>query len=147
MNPAEFDKRLDIRFSRFVETQGDCLIWTGKLNKDGYGRFSIKRREVPAHVFSYERTIGLVPDALELDHLCKCRRCVNPLHLEPVTHRENLMRSPTLQAINAAKTHCINGHAFTEENTVIVDGWRQCRACIRIRKKKYRAKRRQEVFP
>lgn len=50
-----------------------------------------------AHVFNWELTNGPVPSGLELDHLCRVPRCVNPDHLEPVTCAENQQRG------NAAK--------------------------------------------
>ena len=61
---------------------------------------------------------GPIPEGLVIDHLCRNRACVNPAHLEPVSQRENVMRSPVAEgAINAAKTHCSQGHPFSPENT------------------------------
>lgn len=40
----------------------------------------------------YELLVGPIPPGLQIDHLCRNKICVNPAHLEPVTHRENLMR-------------------------------------------------------
>jgi len=69
---------------------------------------------------------------LEIDHLCRVRCCVNPDHLEAVTHRENILRGNTFAAVNAAKTHCPKGHEYTPENTRIhTGGRRQCIACSR----------------
>jgi hypothetical protein len=45
-----------------------------------------------AHRFAYELLVGPIPEDLELDHLCRVRHCVNPAHLEPVTHLENILR-------------------------------------------------------
>lgn len=74
---------------------GRCWIWTGYTSRLGYGIFGPGGRSVtmPAHRWSYEHFVGPVPDGLELDHLCRVRRCVNPLHLEAVTHRENCLRA------------------------------------------------------
>jgi hypothetical protein len=70
-----------------------------------------------------------------LDHVvCDTKLCVNPWHVEPRTQQQNLHRSAkTLNAINAAKTHCIQGHEFTPENTYIskTNGQRVCRMCKR----------------
>lgn len=71
---------------------------------------------------------------LELDHLCRNRRCCRPDHLEPVTHKENVLRGMAPSAINARKTHCKRGHEFTAENIYpSPDGVRRCRECRRLR--------------
>ncbi len=69
---------------------------------------------------------GPIPEGLELDHLCRVRHCVNPDHLEAVTHRENIRRG-----LGGPRSHCINGHEFTPENTSLKRGWQACRACSR----------------
>jgi DNA gyrase/topoisomerase IV subunit A len=52
---------------------------------------------------------------MDIDHLCKQKDCVNPDHLEPVPHVENLRRGPRtilnwdkvreIRRLSAAKTH------------------------------------------
>jgi hypothetical protein len=65
--------------------------------------------------------------------MCQVTLCVNPAHLDDVTPRENLLRGQTLAAANVRKTHCTNGHEFTEENTMWrADGSRRCRSCVKI---------------
>jgi hypothetical protein len=68
----------------------ECWEWDRFRVARGYGRFG---GAVVAHRWVYERFIGKVPDGLELDHLCRNTSCVNPAHLEPVTHAENMRRS------------------------------------------------------
>jgi len=120
------------RFYSHTESFGECLLWTGRKSKNGYGQFrvgsrGIDRRMVRAHKWIYEYLVGCVPDGLDLDHLCRNRACVNHLHLEPVTRRENLRRSPLS---NYNKTHCKNGHEYNQLNTRIArNGQRVCRAC------------------
>lgn len=75
-----------------VQVTSGCWLWTGQLNNTGYGLFWYQTGKRGAHVVLWELLRGLVPDGLELDHLCRVRRCVNPDHLEPVTHSENLLR-------------------------------------------------------
>lgn len=69
----------------------DCWIWTGAHNSDGYGNFAYEGSWVQAHRLAYKKLVGYT--SLELDHLCRRRDCVNPNHLEPVTHAENMQRA------------------------------------------------------
>ncbi len=65
------------------------------------------------------------PDGIDLDHLCRNRRCINVAHLEPVTRKQNMERTPI-----ALATHCLNGHEFTAETTYVKsNGCRSCRVC------------------
>jgi hypothetical protein len=111
----------------------DCWPWLGKINDGGYGIIwggADNPRELRAHRVMYEIHRGPIPDGLDLDHLCRVRHCVNPAHLEPVTRRENLRRSPI---IDWDRTHCKRGHEFTEANTYITrSGYRNCRECHRL---------------
>lgn len=82
------------RFWYRVAVTPGCWLWTGALNWDGYGCFNAGPEiSSSAHRFAYRLLVGPVPDGLELDHLCRTRNCVNPDHLEPVTHAENVRRA------------------------------------------------------
>lgn len=86
---------------------GECWPWLGALTRKGYGIIiSRAGRNSYAHRAVYEQFVGPIPDGLEIDHTChsfdmSCpggdtcphRRCVNPSHLEPVTHAENVRRA------------------------------------------------------
>lgn len=124
------------RFWAKVNRTETCWLWTATGTPKGYGQFSPSgSRQVYAHRYAYELLVGAIPDGLTIDHLCRNRRCVNPAHLEPVTRGENTLRGTSPSAINARRTHCANGHAFTEENTYREGTKRRCRACARNRKR------------
>lgn len=90
------------RFERlFVpEPNSGCWIWAGGVDKSGYGCFrGINSEKIMAHRFAY----GLVPDGLEINHKCRVKSCVNPDHLEVVTHTKNMGENKGL---------CHKGHRF-----------------------------------
>lgn len=117
----------------------DCWIWTGAVNmkRDGYGVLWVG----PGHPYPYaythrivwEHYNGPIPPAMQIDHLCRTRRCVNPDHLEQVTNQENTMRG------NAATRPlvCKHGHWLLGENVISCGARRDCRTC---------AKRRSDAF-
>lgn len=125
-------KTIDERFWEKVDKQSgadDCWLWLGHISKNGYGQITFNNKTYKAHRFSYQISVGEIPNGLQLDHLCRTRNCVNPAHLEPVEQAENIRRGISPTSINAQKTHCHKGHEFTEENTYIKQGYRQCRKC------------------
>ena len=117
-----------------------CWEWIGNSAGAGYGRISIDGTMYMAHRVSYALYRDSVPRDLEIDHLCRNPKCVNPWHLEIVDHRTNTLRGIGPTAINARKTHCMRGHEFNEKNTHIntTSGSRQCRPCIRARDRQLR---------
>lgn len=125
---------LDRLARRSIYTATGCVEWVGSTNGNGYGKVKVgsrvdgTRRDLYVHRAAYELLVGPIPDGLHLDHLCRCRRCWNPFHLEPVTQRENLLRGDTIPAANHAKTTCIRGHAF---DWIDPQGSRRCLTCKR----------------
>jgi hypothetical protein len=95
-------------FDGFVRGEpDDCWHWRGSVDRSGYGYLTGGGRlsGKPASRQAYQLFVGSIPEGLVLDHLChtldpdcvggaEClhRRCVNPLHLEPVTNGENVRR-------------------------------------------------------
>lgn len=124
-------------------TEQGCWEWTAALQSSGYGCTGIGNRRVGlAHRVAYELLVGPIPAGLQIDHLCRNKRCVNPAHLEPVTASENQRRARSLI------THCPKGHEYTPENTVIVHGrQRNCRECTRAYKRAWDRRRRTTSTP
>lgn len=110
-----------------------CWNWQSSTNKGGYGIFNFKKRGTTAHRLLWETLFGEIDDDLDLDHLCRNRRCCNPQHLEPVTRHENIMRGDGPKCTRerrAAITHCPRGHPYEADNLIIDRrGRRSCRAC------------------
>ena len=85
--------------------------------------------------------MGPIPKPLTIDHLCRNRACVNPDHLEPVTHAENVSRG-FINRVNSAKTHCPQGHAYDAANTHRdAANRRHCRRCSAAATRRYKAKK------
>lgn len=112
---------------------GNCWLWRSATHK-GYGRFTISvKRARDAHRVAFALWYGLWPDG-DIDHLCRVTACVNPFHLEAVTHRTNILRGFNWPAEQARKTECAHGHPFNAANTHLrPDGSRLCRTCNRER--------------
>lgn len=112
-----------------------CMEWTAALYSGGYGHFGLSAKEHwLAHRLSYTYWVGEIPEGLDIDHLCRNRKCVRVDHLEPVSRQVNLLRGATTPAARAAQTHCKHGHEFNDENTRIdKKSRRHCRACDKTR--------------
>jgi HNH endonuclease len=118
------------RFMRKIEPEPNsgCWLWLGNLGPgtSWRGQFKGPRGVIKAHRFAYELFRGPIDQNKELDHLCRIPACVNPQHLEMVTHHENIMRAvPWIKR----QTHCFRGHEYAVHSTRRRDGQHYCRAC------------------
>jgi hypothetical protein len=136
------------RIWQYIDQSGDCWIWTGSKMPRArcpYGMFCIERgRPGMVHKWLYEYVYGPVAHGMELDHLCRQSLCVNPTHLEPVSHRENVRRGASM----IKRSHCKRGHSFSLSNTLLYaspsGGQRQqCRECNSIRRQRHQLKKKE----
>lgn len=114
------------RFLSRVEKTEGCWLWTGASTARQNGRYGQLRwdgRTRNAHKVSYELFVGPVPEGLELDHLCRVTLCVRPDHLEPVTHRENMWRSPRPNYVAWRNGTCIKGHPRRGKDHFCAECW------------------------
>lgn len=90
-----------------VEPDTGCWIWTGPTSGDGrgggYPRMCLDGQTVAVHIVMWTNQHGFVPGKKQLDHKCRNRLCVNPDHLEMVTHRENQKRRDAARSMEAAE--------------------------------------------
>lgn len=82
----------EYRFWANVEKTDSCWNWLAHKN-NGYGRFMERidggYRPWAAHRYAYTALRGPIPDGMVIDHMCHNRSCVNPLHLQVVTSKQN----------------------------------------------------------
>ena len=119
----------------------------GHKNPQGYGVFPPPAGGAfskYAHRRAYQELVGEIPDERVLDHLCRVVACVNPAHLEPVEHHENVRRGlhGVLNPRGLVRSHCPRGHPYDERNAhQSTDGKVRCRACNNEASRRYREKR------
>jgi hypothetical protein len=144
MIPDDKDALAERLLNGSVPTENGCRRWTGAHTSKGYGHIVVRGRTRPVHRVAHEVWIGPIPEGFEIDHVrskgCRHRDCIDPSHLEAVTHLENIRRKPQ-------PSHCPEGHEYTKENTAL---WRRknrpgmnkiCRTCRNRKRREQRARK------
>lgn len=121
-----------------------CWEWIAALSNKGYGEFHYIDTDHRAHRVIYQLFVAPIPPELESDHLCRNRRCVNPVHIEPVTGYENQLRGEGVGAVNARKTHCPRGHQLPLKPNTCRAGERECKTCSKHRSRPSKAQIKEE---
>jgi hypothetical protein len=138
--PDRIRARINLTPCKVPDLHGPCWEWTGSDNGNGYGRPRVDGKNQLVHRYAYTVLVGPIPPGLQIDHLCRNRRCCNPDHLEPVTNLENSLRSD-----RATRTHCARGHPLSGDNLILKKpgerGRRRCRACFEAAQARATAKR------
>jgi hypothetical protein len=121
----------------WTRDESECWLRQAFILWNGYGRVYISGSQKPvlgyAHRIAYELERDEIPEGLELDHLCRVRHCVNPWHLEPVAHTENVRRGDAGKGkYSRPRKTCKNGHALVETGIPRSDGGRRCEPCYKV---------------
>ena len=99
---------------------------------DRYARLEVAGRKVVAHKVVWEHHHGPVPEGMDAHHLCHTQRCVRVEHLGLKDHALHKVQHVQEDGhYNSRKTHCVRGHPFDAQNTLLSRGRRHCRECMR----------------
>jgi hypothetical protein len=137
------DHMLWDKLNAYLDKSGGCWIWTGFVEKDGYGRiyedlYPSDISKVMVHRVMYHFKIGDLIKGMVITQTCGNKLCCNPKHLAQVTRKE--------VSANGKKTHCVRGHVLPAPKKVGEREIRVCPECNRIRQAEYR-KSKSEVLP
>lgn len=79
-----------------IDPESGCWIWQGTTSGNGrgggYPRMTYDGQTVAVHRVIATHFFGYLPGKKQIDHVCRQRLCVNPAHLEIVTHKQNQRR-------------------------------------------------------
>lgn len=115
-----------------ISNESGCWLWHGAKSSNGYGIIRINDHTKRAHRVMFELIKLQIPNKFELDHLCRVRNCINPDHLEVVTHRENVLRGEGLAAQHIKRDKCLYGHLLLQGKLR-----RLCKICKRQATRRY----------
>ena len=118
------------KWLRRLRQEGECIVTTSSRD---YPRLMIGRVSYSAHRVVCAVALGRDLDpAMDVDHICNNTRCVNPDHLQEITHGDNVRRAAFF-AERMSRTHCPQGHEHTPDNQYPSSKTRNCKTCIKQR--------------
>ncbi len=121
----------ELKYKCGIDDKG-CWVWDGHVNDSGYAIVWIDKVKLRAHRIAYILVNGPVAEDLDIDHGCENRRCINPAHLEAVTHQLEL-------AFGKKGTECAKGHGPLSLRPA--DGWLYCKVCNNAYQRKMNARK------
>jgi hypothetical protein len=149
--PGKVTRREWLRFmSKVRVSDTGHWLWQAGISSNGYANFWWRGYTYAAHKFAFIALGGVIPKDYQIDHVCRNRQCVFPLHLEAVTAQVNTLRGETPAAFNSKKTHCPRGHTLSGENLAlswIKQGRRICLICKRASWQRWFNKKNKDMLP
>ena len=133
------------RFWKKVLKSSGCWQWIGAKTPQGYGSFWTGKFNSLAHRVAWKLMVGLIPDNMTIDHLCRNKLCINPNHLEVVTLRENILRGDNACSNNYKKTHCSKGHPLVAGIRPQKTEHRGCPICIKEKSQEWKINHRKHL--
>lgn len=139
----------EAHFAAAAGAPGECWIWAGSTDRDGYGLATVKdpKRTRGAHRLAAARARNVDVDELAgqvVMHTCDNPPCVNPSHLRVGTQLENVRDMHAKRRVDRGRTTCLKGHELTPENVYVhaATGKRRCATCHKRRQADFDSRRR-----
>lgn len=76
-------------FLHDIKPDGNCMVWTGGKDQDGYGTIRANGRTYRVHRYAWERENGPIPEGMFIDHICHNPSCAKIQHLRLADYRTN----------------------------------------------------------
>ena len=147
MNEIDFWKKIDVR-------REGCWEWRGCRYPRGYGVAVIGGKQQASHRWAWIFTHGRpIPKGMQINHRCDNTSCARPTHLYLGTQAENMRDrherggrwNNGTRRNGRRRTHCPQGHDYSENAVNHSDGTRHCRICMKVSLKKHLGKHRDRI--
>ncbi len=111
---------LEERFKRCIgpKNENGCILWNAGGTAAGYGTLHSDdcKKTIYAHRYAWERINGPIPEGLDILHSCDNPGCINPDHLTPGTHAQNMADSVSRDRHARGER---NGHAKLSDKEIL----------------------------
>ncbi|WP_088944324.1 HNH endonuclease [Rhodococcus sp. 1168] len=123
----EYDLKLE------YERVGDCWLWTGPLDSQGYAQLTIERKRWQLHRLIYTEFVGPIPPNKRVKHLCENRGCLRDTHLSLAIPKQRIEKPKKIAkpryVPKPKRTHCSAGHLLADPNVYYSKTGKVCRRC------------------